>query len=254
MNNNCFRIFCIWIMIMMTHMSCTANGLVLATGGRSAYTIVVPEAATKNELKAATLLKQFLKAAGNTDLAIVKENVNKNKKALYIGACKTVISSNLLSNVQDDGYIIMQQGESLLLAGTRGHSTEYAVYAFAEQFLQARKYDSSPVVIPVQALISLPADIHIIANPAFRYRQSYYPMSNDATYLNWHALHRFEDLWGLWGHSFFKLVPPDTYFQSHPEYFSLVHGRRTATQLCLSNGQVLQITAKTPAGINEGKS
>lgn len=244
MNNNCFRVLCIWLMIMVTHTSCNAGALVLATGGRSEYSIVVPEAATKNELKAAALLQQFLKAAGKADLAIVKESANKNKKALYIGACKNVISSNLLLAIQDDGYIIKQQGENLVLAGARGHGTEYAVYAFAEQFLHARKYDSSPAVIPTQASILLPADIHVIANPAFRYRQSYYPMSNDAAYLDWHALHRFEDLWGLWGHSFFKLVPPATYFQAHPEYFSLVNGKRTAIQLCLSNAQVLQITIK----------
>lgn len=244
MNNNCFRIFCIWLMTMVMHTSCSAGALVLATGGKSAYTIVIPEAATKNELKAATLLQQFLKAAGNADLAIVKENANKNKQGIYIGACKTVTSGNLLREVQDDGYIIMQQGESLVLAGARGHSTEYAVYAFAEQFLHARKYDSSPAVIPLQTEILLPPDIHINANPAFRYRQSYYPMSNDAAYLDWHALHRFEDLWGLWGHSFFKLITPATYFKEHPEYFSLVNGKRTATQLCLSNAQVLQITIK----------
>jgi hypothetical protein len=49
------------------------------------------------------------------------------------------------------------------------------------------------------------------------------------------------DLWGLWGHSYFKLVPPSDYFATHPEYFALVNGQRRATQLCLSNRDVFNI-------------
>ncbi|WP_308199424.1 DUF4838 domain-containing protein [Chitinophaga sedimenti] len=82
-------------------------------------------------------------------------------------------------------------------------------------------------------------------SPVFAYRETYYPASADAEYLEWHKLHRFEDLWGIWGHSFFKLVPPTTYFASHPEYYALVNGKRQATQLCLSNDNVLRIVTES---------
>ncbi|MEG0767338.1 MAG: DUF4838 domain-containing protein, partial [Clostridia bacterium] len=44
-------------------------------------------------------------------------------------------------------------------------------------------------------------------------------------------------------HSFDELVPPQTYFASHPEYFSLVDGKRLGeqTQLCLTNPDVLAL-------------
>ncbi|QEC73975.1 DUF4838 domain-containing protein [Arachidicoccus ginsenosidivorans] len=65
-------------------------------------------------------------------------------------------------------------------------------------------------------------------------------MSEDPAYLNWHGLHRFEDLWGIWGHSYNKLIPPSVYFKKHPEYYALVNGVRQPTQLCLSNPEVLK--------------
>ena len=44
-------------------------------------------------------------------------------------------------------------------------------------------------------------------------------------------------------HTFSHLVPPETYFDTHPEYFSLVDGKRLRekSQLCLTNPEVLRI-------------
>ncbi|MEJ0089869.1 MAG: DUF4838 domain-containing protein [Limisphaerales bacterium] len=41
-------------------------------------------------------------------------------------------------------------------------------------------------------------------------------------------------------HTFYALVPPEKYFAAHPEWFSLINGRRTHenAQLCLSNPQL----------------
>ncbi len=218
-----------------------ARTLAIAAGGKSEYVIVIPESARKSEQKAATLLQQFLQQSTTVRLPVVKENAGPGKKVIYIGNCKAVVAGKWLNTLQDDGYVMLQQEDNLVLAGA-GKGTEYAVYAFAERFLHARKYDTAAAFIPQQASLTLPPDIRITVNPAFGYRQSYYPMSDNNSYLDWHGLHRFEDLWGLWGHSFFKLVPPATYFQTHPEYFAQVNGQRRATQLCLSNPAVLQIT------------
>ena len=89
--------------------------------------------------------------------------------------------------------------------------------------------------------MGIPAQLNDLQEPQFVYRETYYPAPLEAEYLEWHKLHRFEDLWGLWGHSFFKLVPPKEYFSTHPEYYALVNSKRRATQLCLSNEQVFKI-------------
>jgi hypothetical protein len=49
-------------------------------------------------------------------------------------------------------------------------------------------------------------------------------------------------------HTFSQLVPPDQYFDAHPEYFSLVDGERqregNRVQLCLTNPDVLRIATE----------
>lgn len=50
--------------------------------------------------------------------------------------------------------------------------------------------------------------------------------------------------WGLFGHTFEKLVPYEEYFESHPEYFSFAPGRYGENhryQICLTNNEVFEI-------------
>lgn len=50
-------------------------------------------------------------------------------------------------------------------------------------------------------------------------------------------------------HSFNNLVPEEKYFDEHPEYFSEIDGqRKRATQLCLTNPEVLKIAEQTLRG------
>lgn len=234
------KLFVYMMSVSLLSSSCKGQPLPLVQHHSSAYSIVLPQAATKSEQAAATLLQKMLKQATQSDLPVVKEQNYKGAKAIYIGQVKALHSSNY-DRVEQDGFLIETTGNDLFITGKRGHATEYAVYRFAETYMGYRKYDSRPVVSPAINDLVIPAGIHLVSNPSFVYRQSYYPMSNDAEYLNWHGLHRFEDLWGLWGHSFFKLLPPATYLAAHPEYYALVNGKRKATQLCLSNKEVLQI-------------
>ena len=48
-------------------------------------------------------------------------------------------------------------------------------------------------------------------------------------------------------HTFAALVPLDKYWDSHPEYYSMIDGKRTreSTQLCMSNPEVLKIATAT---------
>ncbi|MDA2931138.1 DUF4838 domain-containing protein, partial [Acidobacteria bacterium AH-259-O06] len=46
------------------------------------------------------------------------------------------------------------------------------------------------------------------------------------------------------GHTFFVWVPPETYFESHPEYFSLIGGERMAKALCLSYPDLAEVAAR----------
>jgi len=47
-------------------------------------------------------------------------------------------------------------------------------------------------------------------------------------------------------HSFNQMIPPEKYFSSHPEWFSLIDGARRSerSQLCLTNKEMLQESIK----------
>jgi Domain of unknown function (DUF4838) len=117
----------------------------------------------------------------------------------------------------------------------------YGVYALLERYMGCSKLAGEPASVPANSTVKIPNSVRLLTEPPFIYRQAYYPASNDAEYLEWHGLHQFEDLWGLWGHSYDKLVPAKQYFAAHPEYYALVRGKRDPVQLCLSNEDVFNI-------------
>ena len=66
----------------------------------------------------------------------------------------------------------------------------------------------------------------------------------EPSYAAWHKLNTRDD-WGLFVHTFRTLVPPEKYFDEHPEYFSLLKGNRTPDcQLCLTNPDVFRIVVE----------
>jgi len=55
------------------------------------------------------------------------------------------------------------------------------------------------------------------------------------------------DIEGYWSvHTFYPLMPPAEFFDTHPEYYSLIEGKRIHehAQLCLTNPDVLEIIAE----------
>lgn len=224
-----------YTLLMTGTLSSCAKELVLVSDHNSGYVIVLPATANATEQKAAAVLQQYIKMASGAVLKV--QTGTAQQKAIYINAPE----SNAAATLKYDGYSITASGDDIYLQGKSGKGVLYAAYAFAEEVLHCKKYDAGTAEVPLQANITLPSGIDIRNSPSFSYRESFYPMSQDQEYLDWHRLHRFEDLWGLWGHSYFKLVPPDQYFKPHPEYFALVNGSRKATQLCLSNASVLGI-------------
>ena len=91
--------------------------------------------------------------------------------------------------------------------------------------------------------------IHELQNPSFQYRETLHLIPNiDQTYADWHKLHNRRDFdrnWGMFVHTFRHLIPVETYFDQHPEWFSEIRGQRVRDgQLCLSNPEVLEELCK----------
>lgn len=211
----------------------------LVQQGRSAYVIVTPADATKAETKAATIFQDYVQRISGVKLVILPEGQYKDQPAVFIGNTTHTMGPD---RIKDDGFFSGSKNKQLYIRGGSGQGVIYGVYHVLQTYMGCRKDDKGPAAVPTLKDIRIGGALSVLREPAFIYRESYYPASTDPEYLAWHGLHRFEDLWGLWGHSFFKLLPPADYFKAHPEYYSLVNGKRQPLQLCLSNENVYALT------------
>lgn len=169
----------------------------------------------------------------------------------------------------DELHISVEKG-TVILAGGNGRGVLYAVYRLLEA-LGCRFYAEDTEVVPTlteealtEALAALP---EVRESSPFEFRDLYWTCTyrpDMAVKLRLNAgraggkSHK-RDIPAEWGgcvgyagphfvHTFSLLVPPEEFFDTHPEYFSEIEGVRTAkhlySQLCLSNPEVLAITVE----------
>lgn len=234
-----------WLLMLVPFSACngTAQELTIVNNNSSEYKIFIPAAPSKLETRAAAILQTYLQRVTGMQLAIVNEKGTATTPGIYVG--ETIKRSKIRpAKLGTEGYYIKTHNRDLLIAGGSGKGLVYGVYAFIENYLHCRKISNSPAIVPTASVLQIPGSIDVEHVPQFIYRESYYPASRDAEYLEWNQLQQFEDLWGtrMWGHTYNKLVPVQTYFKTHPEYFAMVKGVRQPTQLCLSNEDVFKIT------------
>jgi hypothetical protein len=227
-----------FIMISVNQLSAAEDLLVIISSGKSAYKIVTSASASPEEFQAAAVLQHYLSKVTGLQLPIIKDSDNKGAHEIIIGHTNRV---PFIVFQHPDEFMIKVASNHLLLNGGGRKGVLYSVYTFVERFLGCKKYAADYEVIATKTIITLASTLAIQEKPDFNYREVYYPDAKDQSYLDWHKLTRLDDVWGLWGHTFDKLVPARTYFDKHPEYYALVDGKRKASQLCLSNPQVLKI-------------
>jgi hypothetical protein len=218
----------------------TQASLLLVDKGRSNYKIVISANANPIDVEAASVLQKYILKMSGALLPIINDNVSVTLFEVRIGRTSRQ-NTTAFNRLNPSGLLINVTGTVVTLTGGKEKGVLYSVYTFLEKQLGCRKYTSDPAFIPAQSTITIASDINIIENPVFTYREVYYPESADQEYLDWHKLHRLDEYWGLWGHTFDKLVPAKEFFSTHPEYYALVDGQRKPSQLCLSNPEVFKI-------------
>lgn len=220
--------------------SCSrSQELVVVNNKVSEYKIVIPKEPTAIEQKAAKVLQQYLQKVSGAQLPVVRGDASAGDAALYIGHTDRGDKKHP-GKLPPEGYLLQTSGKNMIIMGGSGKGLLYGVYTLLEKYVGCKKLSNGADLVPERATIRIPA-LNEEGKPQFEYREVYYPACADAEYLEWNKLQKFDDLWGLWGHSYNKLVPTDKYFASHPEYYALVKGKRQPSQLCLSNDDVYKI-------------
>jgi hypothetical protein len=214
----------------------------------SRYRIIIPATPSEHEEKAAHVLQDYLLQISGAALPIINADKATSPYEIVLGQNDRLDEIDIGINLNDlkkDGFYIKTDSLRLIIAGGSKKGTLYGVYTFLETYLGCRLYSPGVKLIPEIKKIVFD-EIDDLQVPAIDYRTTHYRVTWDAEYIDWHKLSHDEeggrDDWGMWVHTFHALVPPDKYFADHPEYYSMVNGKRIPTQLCLTNPDVLKLT------------
>ena len=232
-----------------------AEPVELAVRGKTpSLAIVLPENPGATEKYAAEELQSFLEKVTGAKLNVV------SRKSGVSAPAKGVFIEKISSGLGDDGFRLKAEDGSLrIIGGKRG--VLYGVYEVLEKYAGCRWYASWHSVIPEKDRVAVPGDLDDTQKPAFLMRESYwYDVNNNRDFAARLRVNGYNHTTGTvdakYGgddfrfggglgscHTFEALLPQGVYFDKHPEYYSLVKGKRLRgrTQLCLTNPDVLRI-------------
>ena len=229
--------------------------------------VVVPDAPTAVEKSAAAELAGELGKCLAAQPEIVPEKAAREgrtpaRPCLYVGATKAAKAARGDKPWETDGVFLKSVADGVVLDGEPARAPLYAVDLYLEKYCGVRWWTSGSATYP--KLENAPvADIALEYAPQFKYRETYYldgfdPLFKVRSKGNFTSLtrymltemkfippemggnHRFYFFKGRHSayHSFFEILPVNTYFNAHPEWYSLVNGTRQPKQLCLSNTEM----------------
>lgn len=249
-------LICVLLLYAFLNTGCSEEQPIIENS-ESQFKIFVSERAIPAEKYAAHELQKYLNEITGFKLPIVNTYDSKGK-LIYIGfedAPKEILAGLKKEEFGNEEFIIRPIEGNLLIAGGKTRGTLYGVIGFLNN-LGCRWYTREVTDIPKKNTIYIPVE-EIRQKPAFEYREAWYKEAYDT---EWAVHNRLapstvpipDSLGGSFiiypfVHTFYSLVPPDKYFASHPEYFSLVDGKRKGhnAQLCLTNPEVVKIATET---------
>ena len=222
---------------------------------KSSYRIAIDGQASESEKWAAKELQHWLKQAGGAELPIQDLSQPFSGPQIIIGYNDVVKAKTGEPKPADldESFRYFNSGANLFIYGGAMRGSMYGVMAFLENELGCRWYTPEVSVIPEKKTYSFDWLDHS-EKPGVRVRNDFY---FEAFNPEWAARNRMngtlgfaesakqpggtENYWAV--HTFYPLVPPEEFFGKHPEYYSLIDGKRTHdhAQLCLTNPDVLKI-------------
>ncbi len=236
-----------------------AAPLEILEDGASHYRIVLQPAASPSEKTAAAELQACFTECTGVELPIAEGPADDDRPMIVLGRGKTAAGLGVDPTDEDlgeQGCVVRTVGPHLVIAGTAAGGTLLGTRRFLEDELGVRWYAPGATKMPKRDKISV-KQIDKLVKPGFLWRQTSYAWpGGDATFRSRRGLnsgngggdHPQGVQYAFDGtcHSFFRYISPGEFFESHPEYFSEINGRRVReeAQLCLTNPDVLEIVTE----------
>ena len=219
-------------------------GKSIAAGNILDYQIVIPSLVSSIEKQAAQQLQKYLSKLTVKPIPITEEGKTTVINGIYLGETEFAKANEINFNqLPEAGFINKTTGDNIIIAGGSKKGLLFGVYDLLED-LGFRKYGTDEAASPKIKTFE-PAQGTKTYEPLVKYRTTSYSSMADQEYSDWHKLSSRDD-WGLFVHTFNTLVPQKVYAKTHPEYYSLIDGKRQpGTQLCLSNPEVLNVLVES---------
>lgn len=227
---------------------------VLVAEGSARATIVVPEKPDELETYAAGELAKYAEKITGATLPIVREPEPPTGYGIWLGQTRKAASAGFTlteAKLGRDGYAARADEHGLVVVGRCPLGTLFGTYDLIEREFGVRWCEPDPLgeVVPAADALSV-GTFRREFKPSFHYR---WVDSND-----WSLKQRMNVQvkvdgkpvgvnWKWHFHTFAILIPPEKYFDDHPEWFPLVGGKRQkstrehshSTQLCTTNPEVV---------------
>ena len=232
-------------------------------------TIILPASPSAVERSAAKELADALKTITGTSPRIAREDDPNEGRAFLVGDTQAARCARAKTGVtawRHDEVLLRADDAGQILDGDPARGPLYAVGVYLEKFAGVRWWTSTASNYPSIAADALPR-ANLRYAPPLKYREAYSldgfdPLFKVRSKINYSSAARYEpatpvhpfippELGGNYRlyffkgrrsayHSFCEVLPPSTHFAAHPEWYSLVGGKRVAQQLCLSNDEMAE--------------
>jgi len=230
--------------------------VVLVDKGNSRCTIITPDDAGPTVDRATKELAKYLGRITGTDVPIVNERQSSGGTRIDVGLTRRARATLSEGFLDEEERVLVRSGpEGVVICGGSDRGTLFAVYRFLEM-LGCRWLTPDPEneIVPQRSTLVV-RDLHLDTRPAFQWRLfiggrraesepwgvkvglnglytpgaahdngacCYYPAGFDSV------------------HTWYKIIPNDRYFEKHPEWYSLLGGKRVPADV---HGRQLCVTA-----------
>ncbi len=241
------------LLIQTTDKGDKQNEYILFSDMKTSYRIALDGKASESEQWAAKELQHWLNKISGINFPIQYLDQPHVGPQIILGYNDTIkkITQETAPSDLDESFRYYNSGANIFIYGGKQRGTMYGVMSFLENELGCRWYTPSVTLTPKRNEIKFKSYNHT-ESPGIRVRNVYYFEAFDPV---WAARNKMngrlsnvqqqpggvESYWSV--HTFYPFMPPSEFFDKHPEYYSLIDGKRIyeRAQLCLSNPDVLKI-------------
>ncbi|MGC9318872.1 MAG: DUF4838 domain-containing protein [Armatimonadota bacterium] len=225
-----------------------ADSVTLVSGGRANFTVALPAEPDAMEQKAAAEFEAYMAKLAGVGSELQRSEAPAVTVEIGSAAANDVLRERAAAD--QSGYFVEVTADTIRLAGTTPRATCYAVYDLLER-LGCRWFMPGEIgeVVPRLGQVNMET-FSAVELPDFTARRLQSLPQGEAID-EWELRNRLGGPHLPASHAWNSLVPPEQYYQAHPEYYSLVDGERVPSQLCTSNPAVVALAAENIIRMHE---